>query len=173
LCQACGWQAMCPRCDLPLTYHADKHRMVCHTCGFHVSPPYACPQCGSDDITYRSLGTKALVDVLQSFFPEALIKRFDTDNLADERLSRHFDAVRAGEVDILVGTQMLGKGLDLPKLSLVGIINADTSLSTPDFSAGERSYQLLHQAIGRVGRGHVGGEVIAQTFQPDNPILAA
>ena len=173
LCQACGWQAMCPNCDLPLTYHADKHRMICHTCGFHASPPYACPQCGSDDISYRSLGTKALVDVLQLFFPEALIKRFDTDNLADEQLSRHFDAVRAGKVDILVGTQMLGKGLDLPKLSLVGIVNADTSLSTPDFSAGERSYQLLHQAIGRVGRGHVGGEVIAQSFQPDNPMLSA
>lgn len=177
LCQACGWQAMCPRCDLPLTYHSDKHHMRCHTCGFHVSPPYACPQCGSDDIIYRSLGTKALVEVLQSFFPEALIRRFDTDNLAEDRLDRHFDAVKAGEVDILVGTQMLGKGLDLPKLSLVGIVNADTSLSTPDFSASERSYQLLHQAIGRVGRGHQlasgSGEVIAQSFQPDNPILAA
>lgn len=177
LCQKCGWQAMCPRCDMPLTYHADKHQMRCHTCGFSASPPLACPDCGSDDIIYRSLGTKALVEVLQKFFPEAIIKRFDTDNLAVEKLDKHFDSVRAGEVDILVGTQMLGKGLDLPKLSLVGIVNADTSTGVPDFSSNERSYQLLHQAIGRVGRGHPlasgVGEVIVQSFQPDNPTLQA
>ncbi len=173
LCQNCGWQAVCPNCDLPLTYHGDKHQMRCHTCGYHAAPPYNCPKCGSDDIVYRSLGTKALVDALQSFFPEALIRRFDTDNLADEKLHKHFESVKAGETDILVGTQMLGKGLDLPKLSLVGIVNADTSLGVPDFSASERSYQLLHQAIGRVGRGHLDGEVIIQSFQPESPTLLA
>lgn len=173
LCQRCGWQALCPRCDMPLTYHGDRHQLQCHTCGYHAPPPFHCPTCGSDDIVYRSLGTKAIVDALQSFFPEALIRRFDTDNRAEEQLSRHFEAVRAGEVDILVGTQMLGKGLDLPKLSLVGIINADTSLGVPDFSSSERSYQLLHQAIGRVGRGHLDGEVIVQSFHPENPLLRA
>lgn len=173
LCGRCGWQALCPKCDLPLTYHGDAHQMRCHTCGYHAVPPYHCPTCGSDDIAYRSLGTKALVDDLVRLFPEARIQRFDTDNLAAEQLGRHFEAVQTGKIDILVGTQMLGKGLDLPRLSLVGIVNADTSLSTPDFSANERSYQLLHQAIGRVGRGHLDGEVIVQSFNPENPTLVA
>ncbi len=177
LCQACGWQAACPNCDMPLTYHGDSHQMRCHTCGYHGRPPYACPRCGSDNIVYRSLGTKALVDALHSLFPQALIKRFDTDNLAAERLQEHFEDIKSGKIDILVGTQMLGKGLDLPRLSLVGIINADTSLGVPDFSSSERSYQLLHQAIGRVGRGHPlasgGGQIIVQSFNPDNPLLKA
>jgi primosomal protein N' (replication factor Y) len=173
LCQTCGWQAACPNCDIPLTYHGDEHRMRCHTCAYRSDPPINCPVCGSDDITYRSLGTKALVDSLQTLFPEALIQRFDTDNLAAEQLHKHFEAIHAGKVDILVGTQMLGKGLDLPKLSLVGIVNADTSLGMPDFSSAERSYQLLHQAIGRVGRGHLSGEVIVQTFNPNDPLLQA
>lgn len=177
LCQVCGWHADCPRCDTPLTYHADNHHMRCHTCGYRAAPPYSCPTCGSDDIVYRSLGTKAIVEAVQNLFPHARIKRFDTDNLAGEQLSRHFEAVLKGEIDILIGTQMLGKGLDLPKLSLVGIINADTGLGMPDFSSVERSYQLLHQAIGRVGRGHPlasgGGEVIVQTFNPDSSLLQA
>jgi primosomal protein N' (replication factor Y) len=173
LCQACGWQAACPRCDIPLTYHGDDHTVRCHTCGYKGVPPYTCPTCASDNIIYRSLGTKALVEALHDLFPEALIKRFDTDNLVSEKLDKHFDAIHGGEVDILVGTQMLGKGLDLPKLSLVGIVNADTSLGMPDFSSSERSYQLLHQAIGRVGRGHRNGEVIVQSFNPESPLLQA
>lgn len=173
ICQTCGWQAVCPNCDMPLTYHGDSHQLRCHTCGFNTSPPLFCPECSSEDIIYRSLGTKALVDSLHSLFPEANIRRFDTDNLTNDRLQNHFDSVKSGEIDILVGTQMLSKGLDLPKLSLVGIVNADTSLGVPDFSSAERSYQLLHQAIGRVGRGHVDGEVIIQTFNPDNPYIKA
>ncbi len=113
------------------------------------------------------------MDVLQQFFPEAIIKRFDTDNTAEEQLARNYDDVREGTVDILVGTQMLGKGLDLPRLSLVGVINADSGLSMPDYSSTERNYQLLHQAIGRVGRGHVDGEVIVQSFNPESPVLQA
>lgn len=173
LCTTCGWQALCPSCDMPLIYHADSHQMRCHTCGYHSAPPYACPSCSSSDVVYRSLGTKALHDSLLTLFPEARIQRFDTDNTAAEKLDRHYEALKNGEIDILVGTQMLGKGLDLPKLSLVGIVNADTGLSTPDFSAAERSYQLLHQAIGRVGRGHVDGQVIVQTFNPKSPLLQA
>ncbi len=173
LCQACGWQAACPRCDIPLTYHGDDHTMRCHICAYRGKPPYACPECGSDNIVYRSPGTKALVEALHSLFPEALVKRFDTDNVVAEQLDKHFEAVKAGEVDILVGTQMLGKGLDLPKLSLVGIVNADTALGVPDYSSSERSYQLLHQAIGRVGRGHLKGEVIVQSFNPGNSLLQA
>jgi primosomal protein N' (replication factor Y) len=173
LCQNCGWQAMCPRCDTPLIYHGDHHTMRCHTCGFHDSPPLSCEVCRSDDIVYRSMGTKALTEALQSLFPNAVIRRFDTDNTAEEQLGRNFELVKSGAVDIIVGTQMLGKGLDLPKLSLVGIVNADTGLSMPDFSSSERNYQLLHQAIGRVGRGHVGGEVIVQSFNPENALLQA
>ncbi len=173
LCQACGWQALCPRCDVPLVYHGDRHAMQCHTCGYRSSPPFQCPTCASDAIIYRSLGTKALAESLTTLFPQAVVKRFDTDNLANEQLSRHFADVVAGKVDILVGTQMLGKGLDLPKLSLVGIINADTSLGVPDFSSAERSYQLLHQAIGRVGRGHLAGEVIIQSYNPESSLLKA
>ncbi|MDQ3065474.1 MAG: primosomal protein N' [bacterium] len=173
LCQSCGWNALCPRCDLPLTYHGDNHTMRCHTCGYRGNPPYSCPDCGSDNIIYRSIGTKALVESLQKLLPEAIIKRFDTDNFAAEKLDKHFEAIQKGEVDIIVGTQMIGKGLDLPKLNLVGIINADAGLHMPDFSAAERSYQLLHQAIGRVGRGHAIGEVIVQTYNPKNPMLIA
>lgn len=173
LCQDCGWQALCPKCDLPLTFHADAHHIRCHTCGYHTFPPLVCPECQSSEILYRSLGTKALTDELQKLFPEARIRRFDTDNLAAETLGRNFEAVRNGEVDILIGTQMLGKGLDLPHLTLVGIVNADTSLHMPDFSSAERGYQLLHQAIGRVGRGHKPGQIIIQTFQPEDTLIQA
>jgi primosomal protein N' (replication factor Y) len=173
LCQNCGWQAMCPRCDTPLIYHGDQHLMRCHTCGHRQRPPLTCPECNSTNVVYRSMGTKALVETLEGLFPHAHIKRFDTDNTANEQLGRNFESVKSGSVDIIVGTQMLGKGLDLPKLSLVGIVNADTGLSMPDFSSSERNYQLLHQAIGRVGRGHVHGEVIVQSFNPGNVLLQA
>lgn len=174
LCQECGWQAVCPKCDLPMTLHADSHIIRCHVCGHTEKPPYSCPECRASDIVYRSLGTKALVSSLEKLFPEAAIRRFDTDNPAADTLVRQYDAIKAGGVDILVGTQMLGKGLDLPKLSLVVMINADTSLHMPDFSSVERSYQLLHQAIGRVGRGHLpNGEVIVQSYRPKDPLLKA
>ncbi len=173
ICQNCGWQALCPRCDLPLTYHGDKHHLRCHTCGYRAAAPLSCPVCSSTELQYRTMGTKALVETLQDFFPKARIRRFDTDLGVDERLDKHFDEVRTGEVDILVGTQMLGKGLDLPHLALVGIVAADTSLYLPDFTASERSYQLLHQVMGRVGRGHRKGLVLIQTYVPDNPVLQA
>lgn len=177
LCQNCGWQALCPNCDLPLTYHGDGHTLRCHTCGHRATAPLSCPICSSTDLQYRTMGTKALLETLQGFFPHARLQRFDTDLGVAERMDKHYAKVRAGEVDILVGTQMLGKGLDLPKLGLVGVVAADTSLYLPDFTAAERSYQLLHQVLGRVGRGHVlksgGGTVIIQTYIPENPILQA
>lgn len=177
ICQNCGWQALCPRCDLPLTYHGDKHHLRCHTCGYSAKAPLSCPTCGSTELQYRTMGTKALVETLQEFFPQARIRRFDTDLGVNEHLDKHFDEVRAGEVDILVGTQMLGKGLDLPHLSLVGVVAADTSLYLPDFTTSERSYQLLHQVMGRVGRGHPlasgKGKVLIQTYVPDNMVLQA
>ena len=173
LCQNCGWQALCPHCDLPLTYHGDNHHLRCHTCGFTTKAPLTCEVCQSAEIQYKTMGTKALVDTLQGLLPHAKIQRFDTDLGVAERMDKHYENIRAGNVDILVGTQMLGKGLDLPKLSLVGIVAADTSLNMPDFTAGERSYQLLHQVLGRVGRGHIRGRVIVQTYMPENAVLGA
>lgn len=173
LCQQCGWQAACPECDLPLTYHGDHHNIRCHTCGYTAPAPISCPDCGSADIILKSIGTKAIVDELTSVFPHARIQRFDTDNARQERLEAHYSDIRDGKIDIIVGTQLIAKGLDLPKLSTVGVVVADTSLYLPDYSSSERSYQLLRQVIGRVGRGHRAGQVIIQTYDPANPVIQA
>jgi primosomal protein N' (replication factor Y) len=174
LCQNCGWQALCPHCDLPLTYHGDMHVIRCHTCGYSDNAPSSCPVCHSTNIVMKSIGTKAIVEELQQAFPQARIQRFDTDNSKEERLEVHYDAVRAGEVDIIVGTQLIAKGLDLPRLSTVGVVVADTSLYLPDYSSSERSYQLLRQVIGRVGRGHLSSaRVVIQTYNPASPIISA
>jgi primosomal protein N' (replication factor Y) len=173
LCQICGWQATCPRCDLPLTYHGDQHYVRCHTCGYQKHAPSSCEKCGSADIVFRSIGTKSLVNELQRLFPKARIARYDSDNAKAERLDQQYEAVRAGSVDIIVGTQMLTKGLDLPKLSVVGVVVADTALYFPDYTAEERSYQMLSQVAGRVGRGHQTGTVIIQTYHPENVNLHA
>jgi len=171
LCNACGWRAVCPRCDLPLTYHGDSHHLQCHTCGYSERAPSSCPVCGSSDIIFRSIGTKSLVAELERLFPKATVGRFDSDVKKADRLEATYEALAAGTIDILVGTQVLGKGLDLPKLSLVGVVVADTSLYFPDYTAEERTFQMLTQVIGRVGRGHRPGTVIIQTHNPDNATL--
>lgn len=177
LCEKCGWVATCSHCDLPLTYHGDNHHLRCHTCGL-IQPAYiSCPECSSPQIFMKSVGTKAIVEELQAAFPQASIQRFDTDNKKSERLELHYHDVRAGNVDIVVGTQVIAKGLDLPRLSTVGIIVADTSLYLPDYTAQERTYQLLRQVIGRVGRGHRDSKeperVILQTYDPQSPVIKA
>lgn len=171
LCQVCGWQAACPRCDLPLTYHGDHHHLQCHTCGYRSTAPASCPECGSPNIIYKSIGTKSVVEALQKQFPQARVQRFDADSKKSERLEQHYAALQSGQVDILVGTQLLTKGLDLPKLALVGVVAADASLYFPDYTAEERTYQLLSQVIGRIGRGHRTGTAIIQSYTPDNPTL--
>lgn len=173
ICQSCGWQALCPRCDLPLTYHGDRHQLRCHTCGFNDQAPSSCPVCKSTELVFKGLGTKALTEELQKAFPEARIQRFDTDNLKSERLEQHYQSVLDGKVDILVGTQMLAKGLDLPKLTLVGVVVADTGLYFPDYTAEEQTYQLLTQVIGRVGRGHKSGTVVIQSYTPESSAIQA
>lgn len=173
LCQNCGWQLLCPHCDIPLVYHGDEHIARCHTCGYTSPPPTACPVCQSLDIIYRSIGTKALVEAVAKLFPEYRVQRFDSDNLIGERVHEVYSKLHTGEVDILVGTQLLAKGFDLPRLGLVGIISADSSMGLPDYTAQERSFQLLYQIMGRVGRGHGKGQVIVQTYDPDNPVLQA
>ena len=172
LCENCGWQADCPHCDLPLTYHGDSHKLRCHSCDYHSASPTSCPSCGHADIIYKTAGTKAIVDEITKLFPNARIARFDTDNTKAERFEQHYESVLKGDVDILVGTQLLAKGLDLPKLSVLGIVLADTSLYMPDFSAPERTYQLLTQVLGRIGRGHIAGTAIIQTYHPEHAILA-
>lgn len=173
LCNNCGWQAECPHCDVPLVYHGDSHQLRCHSCNHHETVPGGCPVCGLTDIIYKTAGTKAVVQEVQRLFAHATIARFDTDNTKAERFEQHYEAVHDGQIDILVGTQLLAKGLDLPRLSTLGILLADTSLYMPDFSAQERTFQLISQVLGRIGRGHVAGRAIIQTYHPEHPVLAA
>ncbi|HYH36128.1 MAG TPA: primosomal protein N' [Candidatus Saccharimonadales bacterium] len=173
LCENCGWQATCPHCDVPLTYHGDRHELRCHSCNYHAKSPSSCPECGHANVMFKTAGTKAIVDEVHRLFPGARAARFDTDNARAERFEQHYEAIERGDVDILVGTQLLAKGLDLPRLSTLGILLADTSLYMPDFSAEERTFQLISQVLGRVGRGHVAGRAIIQTYHPDHPVLAA
>lgn len=173
LCQMCGWQALCPNCDTPLTYHADSHKLRCHSCGHQQAVPSDCPDCHSADILFKSIGTKSLADELHAAFPEARIKRFDTDSLKEDRLEQHFADIEDGQIDILVGTQILAKGLDLANLTVVGVVVADTSLYFPDYTADEQTFQMLTQVMGRVGRGHQAGQVIIQSYAPDNPAIQA
>lgn len=171
LCSNCGWQLLCPNCDIPLVYHGDEHIARCHTCGHAEAPPVACPQCKNTDIIYKSIGTKALAEMVDRLFPQHKVLRFDSDNVAGETINELYSEVHSGQVDILVGTQLLAKGFDLPKLGLVGIITAEASLSMPDFTAEERTFQLLYQVMGRVGRGHTAGQVVVQSYEPTSSII--
>ena len=171
LCEQCGWQATCPHCDIPLTYHGDKHLLRCHSCSFNDHAPSNCKECGHHEIIYKSAGTKSVVAEAERLFPNAKIARFDTDNNAAESFARHYNAVKNGEVDIIIGTQILAKGLDLPKLSTLGVILADSSLYMPDYTAEERTFQLINQVLGRVGRGHLAGRAVIQTYHPDHAII--
>jgi primosomal protein N' (replication factor Y) len=173
LCDQCGWQALCPHCDLPLTYHADSHNILCHSCTYHGNAPTSCPECGNPSVVYRSAGTKLIVEEVSRLFPEARVQRFDTDNLKADRLEQHYEALKNGGIDIIVGTQLLAKGLDLPLLSTLGVIAADSSLAMPDFTSQERTFQLLNQVLGRVGRGHRGSTAIIQTFNPASRAITA
>lgn len=171
LCNACGWRAACHYCDLPLTYHGDTHTLRCHVCGRVSVPPTVCPECKNGEIVFRSIGTKAVVEEVHKLFPAARVKRFDTDTNKAEQIEQQLAALQSGECDILVGTQMITKGLDLPKLSVVGVLNADSGLLVPDFTATERSFQQISQVVGRVGRGHRHSTVVIQTYNPDSPTL--
>ncbi len=171
VCQSCGWRSKCSRCDLPMTYHQDAHQLVCHTCGNKAKPPISCPDCKSTEVMFKSPGTKSISDHIQKLFPAAKVARFDKDNTKAERLDTLHSEVVKGDIDILVGTQVLAKGHDLPKLGLVAILQAESGLHFPDYTANERSYQLIHQLMGRVGRGHRKGTVVIQTFNKDALLL--
>ncbi len=170
-CENCGWQSLCPKCDVPLIYHGDIHQARCHTCGHKEAPQNSCPSCGQAKILYRGFGTKALIEEVCKIFPQAKVKRFDTDNSKKESFEQNYYSVKSGETDIIVGTQTLIKGLDLPKLSTVGVIVAESALSFPDYTASEKTYQQINQVLGRIGRGHRHGTAIIQTYNPNNQTI--
>ena len=173
ICEDCGEELLCPHCFLPLTLHADTFELLCHTCGYKQKVPRSCPNCGSINILHKGFGTKLLESELNRLFKNARVARFDADNGKLETLNALYDEIKNGSVDIIVGTQTVAKGLDLPKLATVGIVQADAGLSLPDFSSKERVFELITQVIGRVGRGHQEkAEVFIQTFKPDSNVLA-
>ncbi|MGY3724858.1 replication restart DNA helicase PriA [Granulicatella balaenopterae] len=169
MCRDCGYVLECPNCDISLTLHMDVHQMKCHYCGFETNIPRRCPKCFENQIRYYGTGTQKVEEELQELFPEARIIRMDVDTTRKkgqhEALLNKFGSNQA---DILLGTQMIAKGLDFPNVTLVGVINADTSLNIPDFRSFERTFQLLTQVAGRAGRGDLAGEVMIQSFNPEN-----
>ncbi|MDO5481253.1 MAG: primosomal protein N', partial [Candidatus Saccharibacteria bacterium] len=174
ICDHCAWQALCPNCYLPLTLHNDNYTLICHTCGHETPVPHSCPSCGHPDIIHKGFGTKLLELELNKLFKSAKIARFDADNNKKSSLDALYDDVKSGKFNIIIGTQTIAKGLDLPHLAAVGIVQADAGLSLPDFSSEEKTYHLLTQVIGRVGRGHLdSAEVFLQTYQPNHPVITS
>jgi primosomal protein N' (replication factor Y) len=171
LCEKCGWTAECPKCFLPLTLHADRHHLRCHICGYATDVPTSCPICNSTDIIHKGIGTKLIESELRKLFPNANIARFDADNKSDEAISARYNDLYNGTIDIAIGTQIIAKGLDLPHLRTVGVIQADAGLVLPDFSTNERTFQLLAQVVGRVGRNEHQTQVIVQSYQPTHPSI--
>lgn len=171
-CQSCGHTYECPNCGITLTYHKSSNSMRCHYCGYYKTKPLVCDQCHEDALNDYGLGTEKLEKELKNIFKQAKIIRMDADTTtkkgSHEQIINEF---KNNNYDILLGTQMISKGLDFPKVSLVGIINADSSLNIPDFRSNERTFQLLSQVSGRAGRDKYPGEVILQTFNPDNKTL--
>ncbi len=168
-CRNCGFVLSCKRCEVPLTYHLAEDIVVCHQCNYRMPVPQVCPQCLSRRIKYLGVGTQKLEQETSYAFPQARLLRWDSD--ATRRKHSHQEILnkfRAHGADILIGTQMVAKGLDLPQVTLVGVVSADTGLNLPDFRAGERTFQLLSQVAGRAGRGSSGGEAIIQTYSPEH-----
>ena len=172
ICDKCGWQALCPNCFLPLVLHADAFQMRCHTCARNFPVPTACPECKNASIHHKGFGTKLIEDELHRLFPSAKIVRFDMDTDDDLKLTKIYDEVYRGDYDIIVGTQMIAKGFDFPRLATLGIVQADAGLSLPDFSSEERTFQLITQVIGRAKRGHQDSNIFIQSFQPDHSIIS-
>lgn len=171
-CPACGHVCTCPHCALALTYHRTDDRLICHICGHQAVVPRKCPECKDPAIVLQGFGTQKVEDVFRKVFPAARIARIDADALRKKNALRDLlNAFRARKIDVLIGTQMIAKGLHFPNVTLVGILNADIGLHVPDFRAGERVFQLLTQVAGRAGRGSLEGEVIVQTFTPHSPSI--
>ena len=171
-CPSCGKVEYCPDCSIPLTHHVEGKKAVCHYCDHTIPEPRRCSDCGNDAIRFSGLGTQRLEAEVRSLFPDVEVMRMDTDTM--RKRGSHEKALgrfREGETKILLGTQMIAKGLDFPNVTLVGVVNADTSLHLPDFRSAERTFGLVTQVAGRTGRGERGGRVLVQTFSPDNPAI--
>lgn len=172
MCAKCGFVAECPNCSVSLTFHRAANRIVCHICGHLAVAPTKCPDCKDPGIKYSGTGTEKVEDAVQKMFPKAVVKRMDADVMQRKESYREtLGAFRAGKIDILVGTQMIAKGLHFPNVTLVGIVNADMGLHIPDFRASERTFQLLTQVAGRAGRGDIEGEVVVQSYTPFHPSI--
>jgi primosomal protein N' (replication factor Y) len=173
-CGACGHTARCPQCDLALTLHQPGNRGICHGCGLVGRLPSDCPDCHAPGLIHRGTGTQRLEEQIRAAFPDAAVARMDTDTMRTRGShERTLDAFRNRQIDILVGTQMIAKGLDFPSVMLVGVVNADAALHLADFRASERTCQLVTQVAGRSGRGPLGGRVVVQTSTPDHPAIRA
>src|SRR2546425_9697916 len=172
LCSNCGQARNCPNCSVALTFHRHMARLSCHLCGHTAAVPKKCPACGKDALIYAGFGTEKVESTVSHLFPKANVRRMDADSMTrKEAYSETLRNFRTGKIDILVGTQMIAKGLHFPNVTLVGIINADLALHLPDFRAGERTFQLLTQVAGRAGRGETPGEVFVQTYTPFSPSI--
>jgi primosomal protein N' (replication factor Y) len=172
LCSNCGEARNCPNCSVALTFHRHMARLSCHLCGHTAAVPKKCPACGKDALIYAGFGTEKVESTVSHFFPKANVRRMDADSMTRKEAYREtLRNFRTGKIDILVGTQMIAKGLHFPNVTLVGIINADLALHLPDFRAGERTFQLLTQVAGRAGRGETAGEVFVQTYTPFSPSI--
>ena len=174
-CNSCGYELVCKNCSIPLTYHKVENRLRCHYCGWSINPPQSCPECGSLDIGSSGFGTEFIESETKAKFPNARIIRVDTDAITKkEELLEKLDEFRKGNYDIMLGTQMVAKGLNFPNLQLVGVIMADAGLHMPDFRAGERTFSLITQVAGRAGRYFPDGKVFVQTYSPGRePVLFA
>jgi primosomal protein N' (replication factor Y) len=173
-CPKCGYVAMCGQCSIALTYHRNDESLKCHVCGDVHRVPERCPGCQDPAYKLTGIGTQRVEVAVGKIFPGAKVTRMDADSTTGKDSHRRILAdFRVGKIDILVGTQMIAKGLDFPNVTLIGVLNADTSLHMPDFRAGERTFQLLTQVAGRAGRGELPGEVIVQTFTPFHQAIQA
>ena len=168
-CRACGKAVKCPNCDVTLTYHQTEDLLKCHYCGEVMRPPKTCPSCGSKYIKYFGSGTQKVEEAVRALYPDARVGRLDLDTtVRKDAHEKILEAFRAGETNVLVGTQMITKGLDFPNVTLVGVVAADMSLNLPDYRSTERTFQLITQVAGRAGRADAPGKVIVQTYDPDH-----
>lgn len=171
-CRSCNEVLSCPHCSISLTYHSANHRLMCHYCGYSMPPPETCPSCASPKLRYAGSGTQKAEQELEELFPQARLVRLDTDSTMQRyAYEKKLSAFREGEYDILLGTQMVAKGLDFPKVTLVGVLSADQMMHSDDFRSYERTFSLLTQVVGRSGRGDLAGRAIIQTYEPENPII--
>ncbi len=174
VCPACGKVFNCPHCERPLTYHKTKSRIICHYCGFSEKTPEVCPSCGCLDLKSVGMGTERIVEDVKSILPGARVLKMDTDEITStSKLNNALEAISGGRVDVIVGTQMISKGHDFPRLTLVGVVHAEQMLYMPDFRASERTFQQIVQVAGRAGRRRSSTKVVIQTLIPDHPLIQA